>query len=166
MLFIRSFPCKLDQTEQLAQWLQEVATALEVISYNRLRFVIHEAFVNACKYSDNPDNSIIVMIRRKENIEIVVTDTGRGFAIPEMLSRFDQKAIGQTWKLAVDRDTMVRAKLEAPHTIGFYLESEEMAQLEPELKENHRGLISILKTAKNLSYHFVPNSFNYLQITC
>lgn len=166
MLFIRSFSSELNQTEALAEWLKEVSDALEVISYNRLRFVIHEAFVNACKHSKVQNGSIIVMVRKTDEIEIVVTDSGLGFKLPESLNLVDVQAIGYTWKLAVDRKTEVKATIEAPNTIGFSLDECEDVQGIEDLNESQRGLISILKTANNLRYHFVPNSFNYLQITC
>ncbi len=165
MLFIRSFPNNLVQTEALAEWLQEVAVAVETIPYHKLRFVIHEAFVNACKYGHDHNANIVVVIRKHEDLEITITDPGNGFEIPNALSPFDAGAIGLSWNLARDRDTNVIAELRAPNTLSFSLRQEKGHQ-EVELMENHRGLISILKAAKNLSYHFVPNSFNYLHITC
>jgi len=166
MLFIRSFPCELQQTNQLADWLKELAVALETISYNRLRFVIHEAFVNACKHSTPEASHIIVMVRKQDALEIVVTDSGSGFQLPEDLSPFDKSAIGITWQLAVDRETKVHATIKAPNTLSFHLSEEQNKTPIMQLAEDRRGLISILKAAKDLKYHFVPNSFNYLHITC
>ncbi len=166
MMFIRSFPCDLKQTDRLAEWLEEVAVALEKYSYNRLRFVIHEAFVNACKYSTLDSSNIIVMIKKEEELEIVVTDSGSGFEFPENLSPFEASAIGVSWQLAVDREDQVHAKVESPNTIRFHLKKDHNPTQVMQLAEDRRGLISILKTAKELRYHYVPNSFNYLLITC
>lgn len=165
MLFIKSFPSDLSQTDLLASWLEEVAVALEEIPYFKLRFVVHEAFVNACKYAGEDQASIIVVIRHQDKLEIAVTDPGKGFQLPENLDHFDTTAIGVRWNLASDRDTSVIAEILDAHTLHFHLIT-DLADETPELKENHRGLISILKVSKNLSYHYVPNSFNYLHITC
>ncbi|MDX5321206.1 MAG: ATP-binding protein [Bacteroidota bacterium] len=165
MLFIRSFSAQIKQTEQLASWIEEVCVALENVSPLRLRFVVHEAFVNACKFSEDENSSIIVLIRQKDRLEITVTDPGRGFILPEEISKFDHAAIGFKWNLVRDRDTSVVAELSDSNTLRFMLQEEQNVAPE-ELKENHRGLISILKASKNLSYHYVPNSFNYLHITC
>ncbi|MBI1222617.1 MAG: hypothetical protein GC180_08445 [Bacteroidetes bacterium] len=165
MLFIRSFSSKLAQTELLAKWLEEVSVALENIPYHRLRFVVHEAFVNACKYSATPESNIVVMIRQLDHLEITVADPGKGFSLPEDLGSFDKAAIGFRWNLVQDRETRLIAEVSDANTLHFSLEIEKANQ-EADLKENHRGLISILKAAQDLHYHFVPNSFNYLHITC
>jgi|GEM_PF-2466771 len=165
MLFIKSFQADITQTDFLAQWLEEVAVALEVIPYYKLRFVVHEAFVNACKFAGGAQSSIIIVIRHQEKLEIAITDPGKGFKIPETLDQVDSAAIGFRWNLVTDRDTAVIAEIRDPHTLIFHL-STETSDPTIELRENHRGLISILKASEQLSYHFVPNSSNYLQITC
>lgn len=165
MLFIKSFQADLAQTDILASWLEEVAVAMEKIPYHKLRFVIHEAFVNACKFAGDNQSAIIVVIRHQEKLEIAITDPGKGFVIPKNLDQFDAAAIGFRWNLVTDRDTAVVAEIRDPHTLSFHL-SAETNDPSIELRENHRGLISILKASQKLSYHFVPNSFNYLQITC
>ena len=162
---MKSFQADLTQTDTLASWLEEVAVALETIPYYKLRFVIHEAFVNACKFADVEQSSIIVVIRHQEKLEIAVTDPGKGFEIPKNLDQFDTAAIGFRWNLVTDRETAVVAEIRDPHTLTFHL-SKENNDSTVDLRENHRGLISILKASQQLSYHFVPNSFNYLQITC
>src|SRR5690606_347351 len=140
------------------EWLQEVALALEDFPYLKLRFVIHEAFVNACKYSLEQTSDIIIVIHHKDSLEISITDSGKGFLFPEELGNFDARAIGLSWKLASDRDTNVMAKVEDPYTLTFSLRK-EATNAQIELMENHRGLISILKSVKNLTYHYVPNSY-------
>ncbi len=165
MLFIKSFQADLSQSDLLASWLEEVAVALETIPYHKLRFVIHEAFVNACKFAGEAQSSIIVVIRHQDKLEIAITDPGKGFSIPDNLDQFDTNSIGFRWNLVTDRETAVVAEIRDPHTLSFHL-SAETNDPSLELRENHRGLISILKASQQLSYHFVPNSFNYLQITC
>ncbi|HCS19533.1 MAG TPA: hypothetical protein DIW47_03035 [Bacteroidetes bacterium] len=165
MLFIKSFQSDLAQTDLLAAWLEEVAAALEEIPYFKLRFVVHEAFVNACKHAQGAQASIIVVIRHQDKLEIAITDPGKGFELPENLDHFDTAAIGFRWNLVSDRETSVVAEIGDAHTLNFHLSTAASGQVQ-ELKENHRGLISILKATKNLSYHFVPNSCNYLHITC
>ena len=165
MLFIKSFQADTIETDNLAIWLEEVAMALESISYHKLRFVVHEAFVNACKFSGDKHSSIIVVIRHQDKLEIAITDPGKGFEIPQNLDHFDAAAIGFKWNLVTDRNTAVIAEIRDPHTLSFHL-STEVNEPGNELRENHRGLISILKASRKLSYHFVPNSLNYLQITC
>lgn len=165
MLFIRNFPCQLGQTEQLALWLNEVSLAIGTISFNKLRFLVHEAFVNACKYSKDSSSNIIVLIRLEEVLEIAVTDSGEGFNIPANLIPSDNRAIGFSWQLAHDRSTGIRARIESPNTLSFFLEEIPVSN-HPELLENHRGLISLLKASQKLRYHYVPNSYNYLHITC
>lgn len=165
MLFIRSFSAKIAQTELLATWLEEVAIALETIPYYRLRFLVHEAFVNACKYSSLEDSNIIVMIRQADQLEITITDPGKGFTLPDELGTFDRAAIGFRWNLVRDRDTSVVAEVSDLNTLRFLLQVENSYK-QDDLRENHRGLISILKASQDLHYHYVPNSFNYLHITC
>lgn len=165
MLFIKSFQSDLAQTDLLASWLEEVAAALEEIPYFKLRFVVHEAFVNACKHAQDAQSSIIVVIRHQDKLEIAITDPGKGFELPENLDHFDAAAIGFRWNLASDRETSVVAEIGDAHTLNFHLSTASSGHVQ-ELKENHRGLISILKATKNLSYHYVPNSCNYLHITC
>lgn len=156
----------MSQTEALAIWLEEVSNALiPVMPYHKLRFVVHEAFVNACKHAESESANIIVVIRHNESLEIAVTDPGLGFELPTTLSGADRNSIGYSWNLVSDRHTNVVARIEDMHTLGFSLK-EETAGQDYEIQENHRGLISILKAAKNLTYHYVPNSFNYLHITC
>lgn len=165
MLFIKSFQSDLEQTDALALWLQEVAQALEKISYLKLRFVVHEAFVNACKYACESQSTIVVVIRQHDKLEIAITDPGKGFTLPENLDHFDPASIGFRWNLVTDRNTSVIAEIRDAHSLNFHLAT-GLADPAMELKENHRGLISILKASNDLSYHYVPNSFNYLQIIC
>jgi hypothetical protein len=168
MLFIKSFPCDLVQTDDLACWLEEVSCSLEnTIPYHKLRLLIHEAFVNTCKFSRHPGAEVIIVIRKTDGrLDIAITDPGAGFELPESLAFPGSVALpGTCWKLVFDREMQVLAELQSDRSIRFFLEKENNLP-DTELKENHRGLISILKISRNLSYHYVPNSFNYLHISC
>ena len=164
MLFIRSFRCNLNETEKLADWLKGVASAIDEMPYHRLRLLTHEAFVNACKFAKEESGQIIVLIRKSPELEIVVTDPGKGFDLPG-ISLQDQMTLGHSWQFLSQSRTSVHARLEAPSQLRFYL-AEDNGSPEEDLKENHRGLISMLRVAKDLHYHFAPHSFNYIRISC
>lgn len=165
MLFIRSFKCDMPETDRLGKWLKEVAAAIETISYNRLHIIAHEAFVNACKFSENMEGQVIVMIRKTHKVEIIITDPGQGFVLPDSLSPFDLRAIGIQWQLVAHNNATVYAEVDEPFRLKFQLNKNLLDQ-PLEIKENHRGIISILQSSKELYYHYVPNSFNYFRITC
>jgi two-component sensor histidine kinase len=164
MLFIKSFPCDLKETEAISEWLKEVSQSLEGFSYNRLRLIIHEAFVNACKHALDNSSHIVVILNKIGDLEIIITDPGSGFVMPNALQPFDLRSVGQSWVIAEIENVSVQAEMVDPSRIRFNLV--DNAKLNAELKESQRGLVSILKCAKALNYHFMPNSFNYFKITC
>lgn len=167
MFFIRNFPCHLDQTVRLSEWLTEVATALETVSYNLLRFMVHEGFVNACKFSEDHSAHVTVVINKSDIIEIAITDSGKGFRLFDSFGNFDMKAYGLSSKVLDQPTVEVMATVEDSNAIRFYLAQKQLPGTEEaELSENRRGLISILRASKKLYYYYSPGSYNYLHITC
>lgn len=159
MLHIHSFACKLSETNRLAEWLRIVGPQVKEVPYHKLRFMVHEAFVNAVKFSEFPDHEIVVMLRNlDESLEIIVTDTGRGFKLPEL-----KDETHQTWPLAKHDEVQILAEIKNTNTLSFSL-NEPNTPVQVGLLEHHRGLLSILRLAKQMTYHFSKSSFNYLRI--